>query len=406
MSACRRPAWIVTDAPHGLRSHGFHIGSDRALDAADLAGCFPRCRRWSVRHEMLHGGTSEGVELLTVQADDLELQLLPTRGLGIWRGRCGSTRLGWDSPVERPVHPAFVNLAERGGLGWLHGFNEWLCRCGLESHGPPCVDGGMTLTLHGRCANIPAHNVRVEIEPADPQRPDDTGALRVVGTLDEGFLFGPRLRLESTLTLFPGLNRFRIDDRISNLKSTPGEFELLYHINQGRTLLGPGAALLAPVRRLAPRDARGIPGVPRFHEYEPPTPGYAEQVFYMELHGRGEDRSTVVMLRAPDAAAGLALRFSLQQLPWFVMWKNSIAERDGYVTGLEPAVNLPNTKSFERQQGRVRPLPAGGSYSTRIDFELLGSAGEVAAVAREIAELQALGPAELRPDPDPEWSPG
>src|SRR2546425_4718770 len=34
-------------------------------------------------------------------------------------------------------HPKLINLQARGGLGWLDGFNEWLCRCGLENNGQP-----------------------------------------------------------------------------------------------------------------------------------------------------------------------------------------------------------------------------------------------------------------------------
>jgi hypothetical protein len=46
-------------------------------------------------------------------------------------------RLGWDSPVKEVVHPQFINLQSRGGLGWLEGFNEWMVRCGLEWAGHP-----------------------------------------------------------------------------------------------------------------------------------------------------------------------------------------------------------------------------------------------------------------------------
>ena len=46
------------------------------------------------------------------------------------------------------MHPAFVNLESRGQLGWLDGFNEWLCRCGLAFNGPPGADeDGTPITL-------------------------------------------------------------------------------------------------------------------------------------------------------------------------------------------------------------------------------------------------------------------
>ena len=70
--------------------------------------------------------------------------VLPTRGMGIWRvtaaGRSGTADVGWKSPVRGPVHPAFVDLGEPSGLGWLDGFDEFFVRCGLESNGAPDFD--------------------------------------------------------------------------------------------------------------------------------------------------------------------------------------------------------------------------------------------------------------------------
>src|SRR5208283_6042244 len=91
---------------------------------------------------------------------------------GAYRGNF----LGWRAPLLGPVHPSHVQLGDRGGLGWLGGFDELLCRCGLASNGPPGEDvladkTGRTvrvpLTLHGRVANQPAHyvEVRVNLDP-------------------------------------------------------------------------------------------------------------------------------------------------------------------------------------------------------------------------------------------------
>ena len=56
-----------------------------------------------------------------------------------------------------PVHPKFVDLSVRGGLGWLTGFDEWLCRCGLAWNGPPGDDDG-----------LPAHAARPDRQSARP----------------------------------------------------------------------------------------------------------------------------------------------------------------------------------------------------------------------------------------------
>src|SRR5207244_7714578 len=105
---------------------------------------------------------SDGVRVVEIDNGAMCIDLLPTRGMGIWRvrrehpspSRGGESVLGWHAPSREPVHPAFVPLMEPAGLGWLDGFNELLCRCGLESNGPPEFDdaGRLVRPLHGRIA--------------------------------------------------------------------------------------------------------------------------------------------------------------------------------------------------------------------------------------------------------------
>jgi hypothetical protein len=113
---------------------------------------------WSVRRQRLHGGKQDGVDLVVIDNGRMTITLVPTRGMGILRVVSGDIRLGWDSPVREVVHPKYVNLEARGGLGWLEGFNEWMARCGLEWAGHPGQDrfinnvgeqAEMNLTLHG-----------------------------------------------------------------------------------------------------------------------------------------------------------------------------------------------------------------------------------------------------------------
>src|SRR5438128_6451206 len=110
---------------------------------------------WQVRLRTCRGGRSDGVQVVEIDNGHFSIDVLPTRGMGIWRVRRGERTLGWKSPAREPVHPAFVPLMEPAGLGWLDGFCELLCRCGLESNGPPEFDdaGRLVRPLHGRIAN-------------------------------------------------------------------------------------------------------------------------------------------------------------------------------------------------------------------------------------------------------------
>src|SRR5262249_21177709 len=303
---------------------------------------------WSVRKRTLRGGLRDGVDLIEVHNGALSFSVLPTRGMGLWRGEYRGNYLGWRAPVLGPVHPKFADQDGRGGIGWLGGFDEWLCRCGLASNGPPgedvvsSKDGSTTrtpLTLHGRIANRPAHYVEVRVGLDAPHE------LTVVGQVEEGGLFLPHLALTSTCTTVPGSNRLVVHDVVENRAGRPAEVQILYHCNVRPPLLEPGSRVVAPVRELAPRTPRAAEGIDTYDTYAGPTPGYAEQVYCYDLLADGHGH-TVVMLYNSAADRGLVVRMNRNELPCFTLWKNTAAVEDGYVTGLEPATNYPNFKTF------------------------------------------------------------
>jgi hypothetical protein len=149
---------ILTDANQNTSVKNWELTSDGVGEG-------PSAAKWSVTKRSLSGGRQEGVEVIEVDNGAMKFTVVPTRGLNLWTANVGDLRFGWDSPVKEIVHPQFVNLTERGGMGWLDGFGEWISRCGLESFGPPCKDGDKSLTLHGRINYIPASFVEVLYEP-------------------------------------------------------------------------------------------------------------------------------------------------------------------------------------------------------------------------------------------------
>ncbi len=116
---------------------------------------------WSVRKYTLRGGKQAGVDVVEVNNGKLRFTVVPTRGMNVHELYCGDVRLGWNSPVTELINPLFINPADRGGLGWLDGFNEWMTRCGYEFAGHPGEDGEKMLTLHGKASNLPASKVEV-----------------------------------------------------------------------------------------------------------------------------------------------------------------------------------------------------------------------------------------------------
>ena len=350
---------------------------------ADAAGS-------SIRKGTIRGGPGDGIDVVDLDNGLFSVSLLPTRGMSLWRARCGDLSLGWDSPVARPVHPSLINAAADGGLGWLAGFNELLVRCGLAWHGPPGLDhvpdgkGGFAnvpVTLHGRIANIPAHRVELTFDP------EGTGEISVTGEVEETMLFGPRFQLTSTLSTRPGSAHLTIRDRITNLGAKPAEFELLYHTNLGSPLLQDGSRLVAPAQRVIPRNNHAADDVATYDQFTGPKIDYAEQCYFLELNGDSDMRSEVLLHNAA-ADRGLSLAFSLESLPCFTLWKNTQAEADGYVVGIEPSTDYPNPREFERQQGRVRQLEPGESWESQLTLLALLSESDVAAGRQRIEVLQ------------------
>jgi hypothetical protein len=178
---------------------------------------------------------------------------------------------------------------------------------------------------------------------------------------------------------------------------------LLYHINLGAPLLGAGAMVVAPVKTLVPRNARAAEGVATWDTYGPPEPGFAEQVYMMELlaDARG---LTWVLLKSPHGERGLSLQFNLQQLPRFTLWKCTQASEEGYVTGLEPGVNFPNPRSYEKGQGRVIQLAGGERRVFEIGFLIHPDAKSVANAEGAIRQLQAAAKPTIHSQPVSGWT--
>ena len=375
--------YVLGDVDRGLWTDSWSVSED-ALPLG--AGC---C--WQVTKRTLRGGTQDGVDIVEVDNGALSFTIVPTRGMGVWKGSYRGMAMGWDSPVRDPVHPSLVEASDRGGLGWLKGFNEWIVRCGLDSNGAPGVDvvvdnngnpAEVFVPLHGKIANSPARYIEVRISPRPPHQ------ITVVGVVDETMLFGPALRLETAISTTLGSNALTVVDRVTNLNRKPAELELLYHCNYGPPLLESGSTLVAPYKVVCPRDARAAEGFDTVDSFSGPRSGYVEQCYFYELVGRPRTRQTSVLLKNREGSLGSSLHFSLDDLPCFTLWKNTAAKEDGYVIGMEPATNYPNPKSFERESGRVIVLDGGETRRIELTVAAHTTRRGVREAERAIRQIQ------------------
>lgn len=409
MNTCAMIAAVTTCAAAATAAEPFHKRLISArdgvrVDSLTISGrdVTPQAPGWSVHKVTLHGGKQEGVDVIFVDNGKLQFTVVPTRGMSVLSVTSGDVRLGWDSPVKEVVHPQHINLHSRGGLGWLEGFNEWLVRCGLESNGHPGTDkfinnvgdeATMELTLHGKIANIPASEVEVVVDAAPPHR------IRVRGRVDERMFYGPKLELQTEISTEPGSNSFRVADVVTNRGGDTQEFELLYHSNYGRPLLEEGATFLAAAERVTPFNVHAAKSIADYAIYAGPKLGFVEQVYCIRPLA-DKDGRTLIALQNKARDRAVSMSFAVKELPFVTLWKNTNAEGEGYVTGLEPGTNFPNNRRIERKLGRVPKLAPGASHSVTIDFAIHSGVEETKRLADQIAAIQGTAKPTLDPAPE------
>ena len=362
---------------------------------------------WTIGKSSLVGGKQQGVDVVLVDNGQMTVVVCPTRGMGILEAFTDEAALSWRGPVREVVHPAFVREETQGGLGWVAGFCELICRCGLSYHGAPGEDvirsntgaeKRVTLPLHGTIANCPAWRVSVRVQLQPPYE------LSVCGELRDARMFGPSWELVTTISTLPGSRAFRVRDLARNVSAGPQEMELLYHCNYGPPILGPGTRVVAPAEYVCPRDARAQEGIGSWDVYGPPEAGFVEQCYFLRVKGDADGRTLVGLVNGEEELA-TTIRYSVKQLPALTIWRNTSAEEDGYVTALEPGTDYPNSRRFERSKGRVIQVPAQSTYESDLEFALLLESDELEELRREVQALAGDEAPTVSEQPDPELCP-
>jgi len=81
-----------------------------------------------------------------------------------------------------------------------------------------------------------------------------------------------------------------------------------------------------------------------------------------------------------------------------------MSESGGYVTGLEPGINYPNFRAFEREQGRLRSISPGDSYETEFQISILNNQESVNEARQKITKLNEQSPSVIHDQPHGRFS--
>jgi Domain of unknown function (DUF4432) len=95
------------------------------------------------------------------------------------------------------------------------------------------------------------------------------------------------------------------------------------------------------------------------------------------------------MLQNQPRDKAVSIAYSVKALPYFTLWKNTAAEKDGYVTGLEPGLSFPYNRRVERKFGRVPKLAPGANHRVTLDIGLHAGHEVVQRIAERIAGIQS-----------------
>ena len=180
------------------------------------------------RHGILTDGSAAGIPVIDVNTGGgLQYTVLPGRGLDISLAQYKGTNLAYLGPQEE-MNAAFYE-AERDG--WLRTFaGGLLTTCGPLSFGPPCVDEGEVLGLHGRISVTPARQV---CDLTDIEQ----GKIEITGILGQYKLFGEKVRIKRRISSLVGESSIEICDETENMGDTKLPNQILYNINFEKTLM-------------------------------------------------------------------------------------------------------------------------------------------------------------------------
>jgi len=365
--------WVLTDAEAGTDKGNWQISSKQLKLSGDT---------FSLQQKVLHGGKQEGSKVLTITSQNgLTIALSPTRGMDLLHVNGDGVRLGWESPVDEVVNPAYINLESRNGLGWLEGFNEMMVRCGYEWTGHPVVKDGRIYTLHGKAGNTPASRVEVTIDEKAPHE------IRVRGLLKENTFKKANLETWTELRYVPGAKSFTLHDVLTNRGDYPHDYQIIYHSNFGTPLLEKDARFIAPLKSVSPFNDYAKTGLKAWNTYDAPTKDFDEMVFNLVPKADSSGKTLAAVINS-KGDKGASIEFDTHQLPLLTMWKNTDTLKQGYVTGIEPGTNYAYPVTIEKEQGRVKQLAPGQSTTFELTYTLLSSASAVNAIEQRIKQIQ------------------
>ncbi len=303
-----------------------------------------------LRRVRLLDGIEDGIEAIELRTGaGFDLDILPSRGLDLGAARFNGQALSWLSSAGF-AHPGLTESTP--DAGFLRAFGGGLLTtCGLSNVGNPNVDEGIQYGQHGRASSTPAFEVAAWGEWIG-----DEYVMTVRGKTREAVLYGDKLEKTRTIRARLGQAKIELEDVVENIGSKPAALMILYHMNLGWPLIGPGSRLHAPSATRTVKLGMG-------ENWETmPVPDADYEVSVLE-HEMMPDADGWVRLDVTSKSMRLEIAYE-KALNRFTQWQQ-FGSGD-YVLGLEPGNVGVQGRAAERAAGTLPMLEPG----TRKTFAL------------------------------------
>ncbi len=310
---------------------------------------------------ILDDGLAKGILAYEVQTGGgLNYSVLPDRAMDISLASFNNINLAY-STCNGETNGKFY---EPEGIEWLRTFGAGLLTtCGLTHIGGPATVNNENYGLHGRISTLPAKQV------CDKSRWEgDDYIVELSGIIEEGRLFGDKIRLTRTISSVLGENKIKINDKVENFGFKKSPFTILYHINAGFPLLDDKTELILDAISTEPRNDHAKSEINSMLDFSEPIPGYEEMCYFHKVKADNNGFAKVALMNK-KLNMGLSIKFNQNELPYLTEWK--MMGEGEYVVGLEPC----NIKLKDRQDwidGNLLPfLQPGEVKNINIEIEVV-----------------------------------
>lgn len=255
-------------------------------------------------------------------------------------------------------------FAYQQGAAWL---NSWptglLTTCGPRYIGPPRVEDGQQVGVHGTFANTPAI-VEMAINP-DPHHGRHEMLLSMI--VRESRMFGPVIEVRRQIQCRLGESVIRLYDQVTNRGNTRSAHNWMYHCNFGYPLADAGSRLIlagaARFRREADRPATiararaALNQLKTLRDNLPEHAGHGEQVMLLDPPGDADGLAHAGIINR-RLNLGVELIYPREALPRLANWQH-LGPRGSYVTGIEPFNGSLDGKESDRHPLAAQWLEPG-----------------------------------------------